>query len=77
MIGSSIFMFVFVMWVLLIVGGGIFVLVLGPLSFSGYGDFDWILSSGGKALASIGLVIVWIIILSKIKNWIFGKQIKH
>jgi hypothetical protein len=74
---KEIFLFVFVMWVLIIVGGGLLVSIIAPLTISGYGKFDSILDSGIKALIAIILVIAWIFILSKIKNWIFHKQIKN
>ena len=73
---SSIFVFIFAMWLLLLAGGGILVTVLGPISISGFGDFDSILSSGIKAIIAIILVIAWVFVLSKIKNWIFQKQIR-
>jgi len=63
------------MWVLILLGGGIVVVVLGPISISGYGEMDWLLSSGIKAVIAIILVIAWILILSKLKNWIFRKEI--
>jgi len=64
------------MWILIIAGGGILVMVLGPFSISGYGDLDMILNSVIKAIITIILIIVWILILSKLKNWIFKKEIK-
>ena len=73
---ASIFVFIFAMWILLLIGGGILVAVLGPVSVSGFGDLDSIISSGVKAIIAILLVIVWVFVLSKIKNWIFQKQIK-
>lgn len=76
MSGSSIFVFVFAMWILIIIGGGISVLILAPIEISGYGEFDLIISSAIKAVVSIGLVIAWIFILSKVKNWIFRSQLK-
>ena len=72
----GLFGFIFVMWMLIIAGGGILVMILGPLSISGYGDFDFFLSSIIKAIIAIILVIIWILILSKLKNWIFKKEIK-
>jgi hypothetical protein len=65
------------MWILMIIGGGIAVLILAPITISGYGDFDLIFSSAIKAVISIGLVITWIFILSKVKNWIFRSQLKN
>lgn len=72
---TSIIFFVLVMWILIIVGGGILVNVLGPISISGYGDLDFVISSTIKAVVAIILVVFWIIILSKLKNWIFRKKI--
>ena len=77
MSGSSIFVFIFAMWILIIIGGGIAVLILAPITLSGFGEFDLILSSVVKAVISIGLVISWIFILSKVKNWIFRSQLKN
>ena len=74
--GSQIFGFIFAMWLLLLAGGGILVAILGPISISGFGDLDSIITSGIQAIIAIILVIVWIFALSKIKNWIFHKQIK-
>jgi len=64
------------MWILIIIGGGISVLILAPIEITGFGEFDLILSSAIKAVISIGLVITWIFILSKVKNWIFRSQLK-
>jgi len=71
----GLFGFLVAMWILILIGGGIVVLVLAPISISGYGDLDWIISSSIKAVVAISLVIVWIFILLKIKNWIFRKEI--
>jgi len=74
--GSSIFIFVGVMWVLMIVGGGIAVTILGPISITGYGDLNQMIASGIKAIIAIILLVIWIVILSKMKKWIFHKEIK-
>jgi len=76
MIGSPIFVFVGVMWILLIIGGGIVVTILGPISITGYGDLNQMIASGIKAITAIILVVIWIVILSKMKKWIFHKEIK-
>ena len=68
-----IFSFIFAMWILIIVGGGLMVIFLGPLSFSGYGDFDPLINSGVKVLIAMILIFIWIFALLKIKNWIFRK----
>jgi hypothetical protein len=63
------------MWILILIGGGIVVTILGPISITGYGDLNWIISSGIKAVIAISLVIIWIFILMKVKNQIFRKEI--
>ena len=75
--GIQIFLFIFVMWILIIVGGGLLISIIAPITISGYGKLDSILDSGMKALIAMILVIAWIFTLSKIKNWIFRKQIKN
>lgn len=73
----GLFGFLFVMWILILTGGGILVTILGPFSISGYGDFDLLLTSIIKAIIAIVLVVVWILVLSKLKNWIFKKEIRY
>ena len=72
----SIFSFIFAMWILIIIGGGLMVLFIGPLSFSGFGDLDPLINSGVKVLIAMALIFVWVIALLKIKNWIFRKIVK-
>jgi ABC-type uncharacterized transport system permease subunit len=64
------------MWLLILVGGGIMVVLLGPFSIQQFGDFHWIIASGIKVLIALILVVIWILILSKLKNWIFKKELK-
>ena len=73
---SGLFSFLFGMWALIIIGGGIVVTLLGPISISGFGDYNWFIASIIKAIIALVLVVVWILILSKLKNWIFKKEIK-
>ena len=73
---SNLFGFLFAMWVLVLVGGGIVVTILGPISISGYGEFNWFIASVIKAIVAIILVVLWILILSKLKNLIFKTEIK-
>ena len=73
---AGLFGFLFGMWILILIGGGIAVMVLGPLSITGYGEMNFFLSSVIKAVIAILLVVAWILILSKLKNWIFRKEIK-
>ena len=77
MIHSQLFGFLFLMWVLILIGGAIAVTILGPISISGYGEFDSTLNSIVKGLIAIGLSIMWVFILSKLKNLIFRKTFNY
>ena len=70
------FGFLFSMWLLMLIGVGIAVIILGPISITGFGELNGMISSGIKGLVAIVLVVLWIITLSKVKNKIFQKQIK-
>ena len=72
----GLFGFLFGMWILILVGGGIAVTILGPFSISGFGELDSFIESVIKAIVAIILVVLWILILSKLKNLIFRKEIK-
>lgn len=72
---SNLYGFLFAMWLLIIVGGGIIVTILGPISINGYGEFNWFIGSVIKGIIAIILVIIWILILSKLKNLIFKKEL--
>lgn len=65
------------MWIMIIAGGGILLSIIVPISIHGFGKYDEFLDSGIKAVIAILLVVTWIFIISKIKNWIFQKQIVH
>jgi hypothetical protein len=67
------FSFIFAMWVLIIIGGGVMVVFIGPLSFSGDGQLDPLINSGVKVLIAMILIFIWVLTLLKIKNWIFRK----
>ena len=73
---SGLYGFLFAMWGLIIIGGGIMVVLLGPFSIQQFGDFHWLIASGVKVIISLILVVIWILILSKLKNWIFKKELK-
>ncbi len=73
---SGLFGFLFAMWVLILAGGGIVVTLLGPITISGFGEFNWLIASIIKAIVALVLVIIWILILLKLKNLIFRKEIK-
>jgi hypothetical protein len=69
--------FLFLMWVLIIIGGAIAVVSLGPISISGFGEFDPLINSIVKGIIAIGLSIAWILILTKMKNLIFRKTFNY
>jgi len=72
---SGLYGFLFAMWVLIILGGGIMVVFLGPFTIQQFGEFHWIIASGIKVAIALILVVIWILILSKLKNWIFKKEL--
>ena len=72
---SSLYGFLFAMWGLIIIGGGIMVVLLGPFSIQQFGDFHWIISSGIKVTILLILIVIWVLILSKLKNYIFKKEL--
>lgn len=65
--------FMAVMWGMLLAGGGLFVLVLGPLSVSGLGEHDAIASSALKAAAAAGFVAAWVVALARANSWMFRR----
>ena len=73
---GKIYGFIFSMWILMLIGGGLMVLVIGPFSLGGLGIMDPIIYSGIKVGIALALIFVWVFILTKIKNWIFKSQIK-
>ena len=73
---AGLYGFLFGMWILILVGGGIVVTILGPITITGYGEMNWFIASVIKAVIAIILVVIWILVLSKMKNWIFKKEIK-
>jgi hypothetical protein len=75
--GTQIFFYIFVMWLLIIAGGGLVVSIIAHISIQGFGKLDNLIDSIIKAGIALVLVVIWILIMSKIKNWIFHKQISH
>lgn len=75
--GIPIFAYILIMWILLIAGGGLLVTIIAPISITGFAKINHLLDSSIKAIIAILLVVVWIFIMSKTKNWIFQKQISH
>ena len=70
----KIYSFIFAMWVLILIGGGLVVVFVGPLSFST--DVEPIITSGVKVLLALFLIFIWVFILTKLKNWIFKTEVK-
>ena len=71
---GKIYGFIFAMWVLIIIGGGIVVEFVGPISLSE--DIEPMITSGVKVLLALFLIFIWVFTLTKIKNWIFKSQVK-
>jgi len=72
----KIYSFIFTMWILMLVGGGLMTLVIGPFSLGSIESIDPIILSGIKVGLALVLIFVWIFILTKVKNWIFKSQVK-
>ena len=76
----TIFSFIFVMWILIIMGGGLLIVFTSMISIDGYvtiGPLELYYASIVKAIIAMILVIIWIYVLTKIKNWMFHKKIKN
>ena len=72
----KIYSFIFTMWVLILIGGGLMVTIIGPFSLSSIGNIDPIISSGVKVGIALALIFVWVFTLTKVKNWIFKTDVK-
>jgi len=70
----KIYSFIFTMWILIIIGGGLVVVFVGPITFAT--DVEPIITSGVKVLLALFLIFIWVFTLTKIKNWIFKSQVK-
>jgi hypothetical protein len=65
------------MWAIMLAGGGILVILVSKITIHGYGEeLDFLIGSIIKAVIAITLVVCWILVLTKLKNKIFQKQIK-
>lgn len=71
---KSIYAMMVIMWLLIIAGGGIAVVVLGPLELDGV---DPLFTSALKGVVAIGMVVAWVLVLSRMKNWVFGRRIRY
>ena len=74
--GVKIYSFIFTMWILMLIGGGLIVLIIGPLSLGSIENIDPIILSGIKVGLALVLIFVWVFILTKVKNWIFKTDVK-
>ena len=70
----KIYSFIFVMWILMLIGGGLVVIFVGPFTLAP--DIDPIITSGIKVIIALFLIFIWLFTLTKVKNWIFKSQIK-
>ena len=72
----KIYSFIFIMWVLMLIGGGLMTLVIGPFSLGNIANINPIILSGIKVGIALILIFIWVLILTKVKNWIFKSQLK-
>ena len=72
----KIYSFIFTMWILMLIGGGLMVLIIGPLSLGSIENIDPIILSGIKVGLALVLIFIWVFALTRIKNWIFKSQVK-
>jgi len=70
----KIYSFIFVMWILMLSGGGLVVVFVGPFTLAP--DIDPIITSGIKVIIALFLIFIWLFTLTKVKNWIFKSQVK-
>jgi len=72
----KIYSFIFVMWILILIGGGLMVTIIGPFSLGSIVDVNPIILAGIKVGIALVLIFVWVFTLTKIKNWIFKTDVK-
>ena len=72
----KIYSFIFTMWVLILIGGGLMVTIIGPFSLGTIGNINPIILSGIKVGIALVLIFVWVFTLTKVKNWIFKTDVK-
>jgi len=74
---TSMYAFITIMWLLILVGGGILVIAVSKISISGYGhQINFLIASVIKAVIAISFVVAWIVVLTKLKNRMFKEQIE-
>ena len=72
----KIYGFIFVMWILILIGGGLMVTIIGPFSLGSIENVNPIILSGIKVGIALVLIFVWVFTLTKVKNWIFKTDVK-
>jgi len=72
----KIYSFIFTMWILILIGGGLMVTIIGPFSLGSIGGINPIILSGVKVGIALVLIFVWVFTLTKVKNWIFKTDVK-
>ena len=72
----KIYSFIFTMWVLILIGGGLMVTIIGPFSLGSIVGVNPIILSGIKVGIALVLIFIWVFTLTKVKNWIFKIDIK-
>ena len=72
----KIYGFIFTMWVLILIGGGLMVTIIGPFSLGSIGDINPIILSGIKVGIALVLIFVLVFTIKKFKNWIFKTDVK-
>ena len=72
----KIYGFIFTMWILILIGGGLMVTIIGPFSLGSIGNVNPIILSGIKVGIALVLIFVWVFTLTKVKNWIFKTDVK-
>ena len=72
----KIYSFIFTMWILILIGGGLIVTIIGPLSLGSIEGIEPIILSGIKVGIALVLIFIWVFTLTKVKNWIFRTDIK-
>ena len=73
----KIYSFIFTMWILILIGGGLMVTIIGPFSLGSVGDINPIILSGIKVGIALVLIFVWVLTLTKVKNWIFKTDVRY
>ena len=73
----KIYSFIFTMWILILIGGGLMVTIIGPFSLGSIGNINPIILSGIKVGIALVLIFVWVFTLTKVKNWIFKTDVRY